>query len=170
MQHSRKRRAAWRSLVVATLVVGLYAAATVAPAAAGTHSPEASPCDSSIFGALSSLEHAASAARGADTREPAISQVAAELPVGAKGKGRAAVGTVVPVYFHVVHAGGVGNISDAIIKAQMNVLNSAFAGFYGGAATGFSFELAGVTRTDNAAWHFAGPGSSAEREMKQTLR
>jgi Pregnancy-associated plasma protein-A len=76
----------------------------------------------------------------------------------------------VPVYFHVVHAGGVGNISDAIINAQMNVLNSAFAGFYGGAATGFSFELAGVTRTDNAAWHNAGPGTSAEREMKKALR
>ena len=35
------------------------------------------------------------------------------------------------------------------------MLNLAFAGFYGGANTGFSFRLAGVTRTDNAAWHYA---------------
>ena len=34
----------------------------------------------------------------------------------------------------------------------MSVLNLAFAGFYGGAKSGFSFTLAGVTRTDNAAW------------------
>jgi hypothetical protein len=169
MHHSRKRRAAWRSVVLATLAVGLYAAGTVTPATAGTHSHETHGCDTSIFGALSSLDSASSAARGADTREPALNQVVKELPAGAKGKGRTAAGTVVPVYFHVVHAGGIGNISDSIINAQMNVLNSAFAGFYGGAATGFSFQLAGITRTDNAAWHFAGPSTSAEREMKRTL-
>ena len=42
----------------------------------------------------------------------------------------------------------------------MNVLNLAFAGFYGGVNTGFSFTLAGVTRTDNAAWHYAGIGGT----------
>jgi hypothetical protein len=170
MRHSRKRRAAWRTVVLATLAVGLYAATTVAPAAAGTHSHEAEGCAATIFDGLNSLGSAGSSARGTQLREPALNQVVQELPAGGKGKGRSTVGTVVPVYLHVVHAGGVGNISDAIIKAQMNVLNSAFAGFYGGAATGFSFELAGVTRTDNAAWHNAGPGTSAEREMKQALR
>jgi hypothetical protein len=49
------------------------------------------------------------------------------------------------------------------------VLNAAFAGFYGGAATGFQFKLAGVTRTDNAAWHFAGRTTSGERAMKKAL-
>jgi hypothetical protein len=137
--------------VLATLAVGLYAATTVAPAAAGTHSHEAEGCEATIFDGLNSLGSAGSSARVIDLREPALNQVVQELPASAKGKGRSVVGTVVPVFFHVVHAGGVGNISDAIIKAQMNVLNSAFAGFYGGAATGFSFELAGVTRTDNAA-------------------
>ena len=48
-------------------------------------------------------------------------------------------------------------------------LNAAYGGFYGGAATGFSFKLVGVTRTDNAAWHFAGPTTSEERAMKQAL-
>jgi hypothetical protein len=167
MLNSRK---GWRVAVLATLVVGLYAAATVAPATAGNHSHQASECDTGVFAGLSSLDSVAAAARGADTREPALNQVVEELPASAKGKGSAAAGTVVPVYFHVVHAGGVGNISDSIIAAQMNVLNAAFAGFYGGAATGFQFQLAGVTRTDNAAWHHAGPGTSAEREMKRTLR
>jgi hypothetical protein len=46
-----------------------------------------------------------------------------------------------------------------VIADQMLVLNAAFAGFYGGAAPGFSLDLAGVTRTDNAAWHAAGPGT-----------
>jgi Pregnancy-associated plasma protein-A len=167
MQQSRKRRAGRRMLMLMTLAVGLYAAATVAPATAGTHSHEADDCG--IFAGLNSVGSAGLAARGADAREPALKQVVAELPAGAKGKGSAAVGTVIPVYFHVVHAGGVGNISNTIINAQMNVLNSAFAGFYGGAATGFSFQLAGVTRTDNAAWHFAGPSSAEERAMKRAL-
>ena len=48
---------------------------------------------------------------------------------------------------------------------QMRVLNAAFAGFYGGAATGFSFELEGVTRTDNAEWYSAGPTTSGERAI-----
>jgi Pregnancy-associated plasma protein-A len=167
MQQSRKRRAGRRMLMLVTLAVGLYAAATVAPATAGTHTHEAADCG--VFAELNSLGTAGSSARGTSLREPALKQVVEELPASAKGKGSAAVGTVVPVYFHVVHAGGVGNISDSIINAQMNVLNAAFAGLYGGAATGFSFQLAGVTRTDNAEWHFAGPTTSGERAMKQAL-
>jgi hypothetical protein len=93
-----------------------------------------------------------------------------ELPASAKGKGGKSFRATVPVYFHVVHAGGVGNISQAVVDEQMNVLNLAFAGFYGGVNTGFKFKLVAVTRTDNAAWHFAGPGTPDERAMKQTLR
>ena len=40
----------------------------------------------------------------------------------------------------------------------------------GGAASGFSFQLAGVTRTDNADWFYANPGGVAEHSMKDTLR
>jgi hypothetical protein len=68
-----------------------------------------------------------------------------------------------------VHDGGVGSISQTIIDEQMDVLNAAFAGFYGGASSGFSFRLEAVTRTDNAAWYFAGPGTKDEREMKIAL-
>jgi hypothetical protein len=49
------------------------------------------------------------------------------------------------------------------------VLNKTFAGREGGAATGFSFALAGVTRTDNAAWFYGGIGGTNEHSMKQSL-
>jgi hypothetical protein len=151
-----------------TLVTGLYAAATVTPATAGTHSAE-SICEPTVFDGLNGLQSVAAAARGDVAREPALDQVVAELPASAKGKGGKKFRASVPVYFHVVHAGGVGNISSAVIRDQMQVLNAAFAGFYGGAATGFSFELVEVTRTDHAAWHAAGPGTPEERAMKETL-
>ena len=52
-------------------------------------------------------------------------------------------------------------MTDAQIADQIAVLNTTFAGGEGGAATGFSFTLAGVTRTDDAAWFHANPGGSA---------
>jgi len=50
----------------------------------------------------------------------------------------------------------------------MTVLNLAFTGFYGGVKSDF-IELAGVTRTDNADWFYAGIGGSGERPMKRAL-
>jgi hypothetical protein len=75
----------------------------------------------------------------------------------------------VPVYFHVVTDGTIGNVTDAQIADQMQVLNVTFGGLEGGANTGFSFRLAGVTRTDNADWFYAGPGGTDEHSMKRTL-
>ena len=91
-------------------------------------------------------------AAGDQPREPSLNQIVAEVPANAKGKGGPGFRATVPVYFHVVHAGGVGNISQTVIDQQMNVLNLAYAGFYGGVNSGFKFKLAGVTRTDNADW------------------
>jgi hypothetical protein len=169
MQKAASRLAPWRVIVALTLAVGLYAAATVTPAAAGTGSHAESACEPTIFDGLNGLESVAAGARGDVAREPELNQVVEELPASAKGKGGKSFRAAVPVYFHVVHAGGVGNISQEIIDEQMRVLNAAFAGFYGGAPTGFSFKLAGVTRTDNAAWHFAGPTTKEERDMKKAL-
>ena len=56
----------------------------------------------------------------------------------------------------------------AQINAQVDVLNNTFAGGEGGSDTGFSFELTGVTRTDNAKWFYASIGG-AEKDMKKTL-
>ncbi len=50
------------------------------------------------------------------------------------------------------------------------MLNVTFAGGEGGVDTGFSFQLAGVTRTDNAGWFYTNPGGVNEHSMKKALR
>jgi hypothetical protein len=108
--------------------------------------------------------------RGGDGREPDLGEVHEDLPDAAKGKGNKQFRATVPVYVHVVTAGAVGNLTGEQIAGQIDVLNLTYAGGEGGARSGFSFQLAGVTRTDNAAWFYAGPGGTAEHTMKQTLR
>jgi hypothetical protein len=70
---------------------------------------------------------------------------------------------------HLVTDGAIGNLTDTQIADQITVLNRTFAGGEGGANTGFSFRLAGVTRTDNAEWFYAGPGGNPEHSMKRAL-
>ena len=169
MQQARRRFAPSRVAVIVALAVAADAAVKVTPGVGATESPDVSSCESTIFDGLNSLDGVASGARGLVAREPSLNQKVEDMPASAKGKGGRNFRVSVPVYFHVVHANGLGNISDKVIADQMRVLNAAFAGFYGGPATGFSFDLVGVTRTNNAAWHFAGIGSPAERDMKQAL-
>ena len=73
----------------------------------------------------------------------------------------------IPVAFHVVYKRkrGVetGNVPQAHIDSQMQVLNNAFAG------TGFSFNLATVTRTRNNKWHDRCGNNRQERDMKNAL-
>jgi hypothetical protein len=83
----------------------------------------------------------------------------------------------IPVYFHVVYrSDGVGNISETWIDNQINAMNEHFTGLdtpaYRTAAANMSFRFtkAGVTRTQNNTWYSAGPGSSAESQMKNALR
>jgi hypothetical protein len=84
---------------------------------------------------------------------------------------RGSEAVTIDVYFHVVTSlTGEGNVSDAQIAKQVQVLNSSYGGKTGGAATPFRFKLAGVDRTANDAWFQAGPGSLAERDMKTSLR
>jgi hypothetical protein len=116
---------------------------------------------SSLLGGSASVANGI-AGRGGEVREPDLGQVHADLPASAKGRAKAGFRATVPVYFHVITAGSVGNLTDRQISAQMSVLSATFAGAEGGAKTGFSFKLAGVTRTDNAAWFFAGPGGTDE--------
>ena len=86
------------------------------------------------------------------------------MPASAKGKAKAGFSATIPVYFHVVTDGTAGALTDAQIAAQIDVLNSTFAGGEGGARTGFSFTLAGVTRTDNPA------GSTRARAARTSAR
>ena len=74
----------------------------------------------------------------------------------------------VPVYVHVINKGAGtanGDVPDAQITAQIQVLNDAYA------ATGspFFFQLAGVTRTTNASWYTMTPGTAAESQAKNAL-
>ena len=74
-------------------------------------------------------------------------------------------GGTINVYFHVIHeTDGTGNLSNGDISAQMAVLNDAFAG------TGWSFTLAGTTRTPNNTWYNNLESVSVERRAKNALR
>ncbi|WP_344596493.1 zinc metalloprotease [Actinomadura vinacea] len=67
---------------------------------------------------------------------------------------RTAATVKVPVYFHVLHNGTSGNLSDDKIRRQIQVLNEVHGGNSGrGARTGFTFSLSGVTRTNNSSWY-----------------
>ncbi|WP_234945229.1 zinc metalloprotease [Anaeromyxobacter sp. Fw109-5] len=86
---------------------------------------------------------------------------------------RAAGSVAVPVWFHVVNRGSGlanGDVPQALIDAQLRVLNDAFAGRTGGTPTAFTFTLAGVTRTTNATWFGSCDVSSVEAQMKTALR
>jgi Pregnancy-associated plasma protein-A len=110
------------------------------------------------------------AGRGGSVREPDLGQAHDDLPASAKGQADPGLSTTVPVYVHVVSDGRIGALTDSEISAQLRVVNQTFAGAEGGATTGFSFQLAGVTRTDNADWFYAGPGGVDENSMKTALR
>lgn len=89
-------------------------------------------------------------------------------------KGRRPVSSIsIPTYVHVITKGtgfANGDVPDNMIRAQMSVLNNAFAGYTGGAPTGFSFNLVRVTRTVNERWHNMLIQSREEREAKAALR
>jgi len=99
------------------------------------------------------------------------------------GSGERGSGSVtVSVWFHVIrNTSNQGDVSDSQISQQIQVLNDAFAGQDGPAPgqldsaqgtsnTPFRFVLVGTTRTTNNSWFTAGSGSTAERQMKQSLR
>jgi hypothetical protein len=168
MKFSRPRR---RHVVLLALAAttAVYASLTVSPAAAAAHAHASADCYD--FNSISMLGSASSAARGAEGREPSLNQVAAEVPARAKGKGGKGFGATVPVYFHVVTPDGVtGNVTLNQIKAEIRAMNAGFSGAEGGVDTGFRFSLAGVDRTVNADWYFAGPTTSGERAMKKALK
>ena len=74
-------------------------------------------------------------------------------------------GVTINVYFHVIKGSATtGDVSDKQIADQITVLNNAFG------ASGFQFTLADTDTTINADWYTAGPNTSAEDQMKSTLR
>ncbi len=165
-------RSRTRFLVVLAAIVAVATGFTVAPAAAG-HEPHAASLCSALplsgqntFG-LATVASGGSAVRG----EPgAMGSEAAFVtaPKGAKATGV----TTIPVHFHVLRAGlsyEEGNVKGSMVKRQMDVLNRAFAGGYGGAAMPYQFVLVSVDYTTNAKWFTMSYGSPAEREAKAAL-
>lgn len=102
-------------------------------------------------------------------KEPAGSDTPDEVPPSAQGRGGKSFRATVDVYFHVVTDGATGAVTDQDVRNQIQVMNEGYGGLEGGYNTGFSFRLAGIDRSDNASWFNAGPGTSAEREMKAAL-
>jgi hypothetical protein len=109
------------------------------------------------------------AGRGGEVREPSLGQTSEDLPASAKGRAGARFTASIPVYVHVITANGVGNLTAAQIADQIAVLNNTFSGGEGGSTTGFSFQLAGVDRTENPSWFFTNPGGTNEHSMKKSL-
>ncbi len=76
----------------------------------------------------------------------------------------------VPVYVHVMAgANGQGDVTDAQIASQIDVLNASYAGRGGAGAadTGFSFTLAGTDRFFNDTWHTDGASSTYRSQTRQ---
>jgi hypothetical protein len=73
--------------------------------------------------------------------------------------------TRVNVYAHVImSSSGLGNISDAMLRAQLHVLNQDYK------SSSFKFVPKSVDYTLNDQWYTMGYGSSAERLAKTALR
>ncbi|MGB5354925.1 MAG: hypothetical protein WBN32_15035, partial [Woeseia sp.] len=71
---------------------------------------------------------------------------------------------LIPIAYHIVtNTAGAGNISDADIEEQTDVLNAAFA------SMNIQFETASIDRTANNTWYTVTPNSPAETAMKAAL-
>jgi len=98
---------------------------------------------------------AAPAKERCGTRQPGIEEAAQLEKKISRSHGRGKSDVVIPVWVHVITRGSTyadGNLPDRMIREQVRVLNDSYDGKTGGPNTGFGFELAGITRTQNAYW------------------
>jgi hypothetical protein len=107
--------------------------------------------------------------------EDFVKQLVAKQAKAADGNGNSGKGKPPPpppptgpitvsVYFHVIHNGSAGNLTQAKVNGQIAVLNSAFA------ASNVQFNLVSTDWTNNAAWATMAYGSQAETQAKAALR
>jgi hypothetical protein len=71
--------------------------------------------------------------------------------------------TTIPIRFHIIHEGQLGYLPDRQLKAQVALLNSAYA------PANVQFTIADVNLHENGDWFRHEPGSAEEAEMKTTL-
>jgi hypothetical protein len=88
------------------------------------------------------------------TRQPsleAVDQIEQRITKARKGKRD----VTIPVWVHVINKGSGfanGDLPEDMIRRQIRVLDDSYSGRTGGAASGFDFQLAGITRTTNKDW------------------
>ncbi|MEK7314641.1 MAG: M43 family zinc metalloprotease, partial [Candidatus Eisenbacteria bacterium] len=118
-----------------------------------------------------------------DERGPKIDAPTKEQIDRFIAENRIAAGGVIPVNFHVIYSNNTAgsNVSDAVLAAQLLVLNRNYAGrdysgniVSGAANTGYTFVLgAATTRTlasgNKKNWFTMTPGSSGETNAKNAL-
>lgn len=94
--------------------------------------------------------------------EQMLATIPHELAHAVPGTNRMAT---VNVHFHIIQTtSGQGAVSQPTIDAQMQALNEGYH------QVNAKFVLKGVHQVVNNAWYDASPGSSAERQMKTSLR
>jgi hypothetical protein len=80
----------------------------------------------------------------------------------------------IPVIFHVISDGANGNVPDAVLDNQIDVLNMAFSktpvGAPAGTGTAFRFVKECVTRRSNSVWFGMDINTPAELDAKSALR
>ena len=155
-----------RRVIALSIAVLISSILTAAPVAAASRSAVLAALDCAPFGLAK-----APTGRDGMVREPALGQAAKALPAAAQGRAARLPGTfsaTVEVYFHVITSAGQGNLTSKQIADQIRVLNTTFGGGEGGVDTGFSFQLAGTTYTENKRWFATKTG--AEHDMKKALK
>jgi hypothetical protein len=142
----------------AAMLIALALAASTADASSGP-AATGSACVLNIPTALQAVAN-----QGRPPRDVTRGPTDQETP----SAGALVSGGTIDVYWHVINKGSTvsdGNIPDAMIAAQLTVLNDAYR------TTGWQFSLADTDRTTNPSWYSGlTPGSSAEAEMKAVLR
>jgi hypothetical protein len=102
------------------------------------------------------------------TRQPSLEEIEQIEARISRVKSRVKRAETIPVWVHVINKGAGfanGDVPDAMIRAQIRVLDDSFSGATGGAGTGFDFQLAGVTRTTNQLW-FESMATNVEVELE----
>ena len=156
------------------LVAMLVVALTASPATAGSNHASLGVCEDASFSVLASLERSGTARATPSTRAEKNTEKYAGKSDGQNTPGKPTAGTI-DVYFHIVQkADGTGAVSQSTVDEQIAVLNLTFAGFRGGADTGFRFNLVSTDTTVNDAW-FEGDDPETgsielELEMKTALK